>query len=200
MRAGAAESGGARYYLKLILILILGTKAAGRIRSNVNRRAKTVTPKIREYNKQVVALPEGVVKPPMLDETKVHELIQNDSDLWELDRFTSNEKWAKDSKTLHAVSVLATLQRAQEELFILASDCERFISWHTQKLDEIDCTLSLLLSNTILHDHLLERGARSLYALEELPYLEKTANLLIALRPAVPEFQHFKGTSLTYLC
>ena len=63
---------------------------------------------IKKYNKKLDNLSSNDNNPQSLSEKIVKDLILEDSQLWEFDRFDCNEKWVKESKMRHTISMLQT--------------------------------------------------------------------------------------------
>jgi hypothetical protein len=78
----------------------------------------------------VAELPEDPHNPPPLDLEYLTNYLLADSDLWELGRFGCDEKWATDPETRRAIAFLHLYDRANEELDILSSECQRYVHWH----------------------------------------------------------------------
>jgi hypothetical protein len=85
------------------------------------------------------------------------------------------------------------LKRGEEELPILASDCERFIKWQLQQLDQVELALAVCHPGTVINDIVLERSARSLQALEDMTALNKTIEGLKTLYPSSASFDSLKS-------
>jgi len=96
----------------------------GHLRAEIIKRCDKAKTLIKQYNKNVAELPESPHNPPPLDFEYLTDLLLANSDLWELDRFGCNEKWATDPSTRQAIAHLNLYDRAKEELGILSSECD----------------------------------------------------------------------------
>jgi Kyakuja-Dileera-Zisupton transposase len=172
--------------------LHLGTTAAGNIEGDIAKRSQNVVKLIKEYNKKLDSLPPNDNNPQPLPEKIAKDLALGDSQLWELVRFGCNEKWAKEPKMRRAISVLQTWIRAEEELVIIAEECQRFVKSHCQQLDNVERAFLSELRSSSLHEILVEIGAKSEQALRSVTSeaMGKMVRSLMATRGAKNENFH----------
>jgi hypothetical protein len=85
-----------------------------------------------------------------------------------------------------AISVLQTWIRAEEELIIIAEECQRFIKSHCEQLDIAERILLPDLRNSSLDEVLVEIAAKSEQALRSVTSdaMEKMMQSLITTRGA----------------
>ena len=138
------------------------------------------------------SLPEAATLTP-LNEENLNTLLDMNSDLWELDRFGCKDKWALDSSVPVTIAQLAAFKRAEEELFILSDETQRFVNWEIQQLNDVEAALSALCDPSLLNDILLEKGARALEALESIGRLDTWVRLLRKTQPMNDSFKKLEG-------
>jgi len=141
---------------------------AGQLERDVRERSGKVKDLIKEYNKKILKLPKDMPNKPSPLPTNFKALLLADSELWELDRFGCNEKWARDPKTRHAISWLHNSKRATEEVSNLVSECLRYINWHQEQLNTIKGIIESIPSGSPFHLKLLERGNTSAHCLHNI--------------------------------
>jgi hypothetical protein len=150
---------------------------------------------VSEYNKKVDELPPDPQNPTKLDEERLHELLEGDSSLWDLDRYGCNEPWAKDPQTKRALSELAELDRSEEELVLTSEETRRYINWNCAELNKVVVALSAMPSGSVTARCCLERGKLSADALKKIKVLNYTISLLQIQWPEVVEFKDLKSSS-----
>ena len=170
------------------------------MRDRINTRYKDVRKDVVEYNKKIAALPENPRNPRQLNEDDLNDLLLSDSDIRELNRFHCNELWATDPRMRQAISSLALLDRAEEELQLLAHECLRFIFWNVNQLKSVERALTLVSKPLSVADHLVQQGLSSQRALETLaaPKLGKAVQLLALTRPQLGVFTQLKGITCVF--
>ena len=98
---------------------------------------------IKEYNKSLEQLPEYNLQPIPTDKN-LDELLLNDSALWELDRLSCTDRWARDRLMQNAFKHMYDVFRTKEEVIILLSQSQRHINWYIIKIRNITKTLGEL--------------------------------------------------------
>ena len=136
----------------------LGTQDAGAIKKEISARTKKVGSLIKEYNKSLEQLPEYNLQPIPTDKN-LDELLLNDSALWELDRLSCTDRWARDRLMQNAFKHMYDVFRAKEEVIILLSQSQRHINWYITKIRNITKALGELnTKNSKLGCCLLDRA------------------------------------------
>ena len=93
---------------------------------------------IKEYNRDVAHLPPNEFNPlPFPKGLRITNALLEDTMLWELDHFESNEKWATDPPTPCIIETLHEKDRIEEELDILAHRALRFVNSHYHNLKKV---------------------------------------------------------------
>ena len=93
---------------------------------------------IKEYNGKISHHPQNELNPlPFPKQLRITNELLEDTMLWELDRFESNEKWATDPPTRHIIETLREKARIEEELDILANQALRFVNSHYNNLKKV---------------------------------------------------------------
>jgi hypothetical protein len=83
---------------------------------------------IREYNKYLAQF-TGDNKPASLSTDKyLDELLLRDSALWDLDRYSYINKWARDRSMQNAFDHMYNVVRAKEEVTILLTQNQHHIN------------------------------------------------------------------------
>jgi hypothetical protein len=108
------------------LTITVGTRAAGTAIQAISNRTKRAVKLIKEYNKKVDRLPPGEHNPAHLPDD-IKKYLDNESALFDLERFGSNERWAKEPGLRRAITKLKEWDRVEEEVQILAVEDRRFI-------------------------------------------------------------------------
>jgi hypothetical protein len=147
---------------------LLGTKAAGHTFSTITKRTKKALQLIRQYNRQVANLPANDSNPQKLPEKIAKDFLMRDSQLWDLERFRCNDRWAKELKTRRTISLLQEWVRGEEELHVLACECQRFLRSQCQRLENVQRTLLSVPRFSRVESILVEIGAKSEQALQLL--------------------------------
>ena len=139
---------------------------------------------ICDYNKKIAALPPGPNNPTALSENIKHYL-DNDSSLVDLERFLSNERWAREPGVRRAMWKLKEFDRSLEEVKIISLELCRFINAQRRSLEIIQQTIPHLESSSPVHDVLLEMGAKCAMALRqtESKALKKHIDRLLKRNP-----------------
>jgi hypothetical protein len=154
---------------------------------------------IRRYNDLIAELPPNDNNPQPLPEDHSKLMLSNNSHLWDLERFHCNERWAKELKTRHAISQFQDWIRAEEELNILALECERFLKSQSHRLDTIQRIVSIVPRFSRIEGMLIEFGAKSEQALRHLqaPGMIKIVESLVKTRGEDCEsFKKLRGISI----
>ena len=114
-------------------------------------------------------MPPNRPKPSKLDKQKKLGELCFDDDFWELDTsFKCREKWALNAMIREAINAMYTNLRALEEIFLLASEAQRYYNWLFSKLD---CCERLLLNidvNSAIGNEVLKIGLKHADALIRL--------------------------------
>jgi len=163
------------------------------IRKDIGTRMKTVETLIKTYNKKVLSYPPSEHRPPILNFKKVTNLLLADSNLWDLDCFQCNEKWAKDPKTRKMISTLLLRRPAQEELGLLTAEYTRLIRNHIDDLNKIEAALLFVASGSLVERVLLKRGtdaATSLQISQDLCTAKGLNGLQRRFQPALKRLFH----------
>jgi hypothetical protein len=153
---------------------------------------------IREYNTEVSRLNHPSA-PPLLNEDKLTDLLLSDSDLWCLDRFQCDGRWAKDPQMRRAISSLSTLEQAEKELKILSQECQRFVNQQCLELDNLETAIAVVCSVSALHTTLRSSVVGVVRSLSQLARLEGIASFLSSSQSSEDEFRELKGILTYYL-
>jgi hypothetical protein len=96
---------------------------------------------VKEYNAEVSELPPDPRNPSLLSKDVSNQLLAFDSDLFETDRFLCNQRWASERGMRRAIILAHSLERAREELLILAEELERYSNSLSSQLVDIQAEL-----------------------------------------------------------
>ena len=72
------------------------------------------------------------------------ELLLNDSALWDLDRYSCTDRWARDRPMQHAFKHMYDVARAKEEVIILLNHCQRHVNWYITDIRKVTVALGEL--------------------------------------------------------
>ena len=87
------------------------------------------------------------------------ELLLRDSVLWELDRYSCTDKWARDRNMQNAFNHMYNIVRAKEEVTILLTQSQRHINWFIAEIRNVTKALGALkIEHCELGRRLLNRG------------------------------------------
>jgi hypothetical protein len=137
----------------------LGTKDSGSIIKEIKARTVKVKPLILQYNKSLAQFTGDNKPPPLPTDRKLDELLLIDSELWELDRSSCTDRWARDRPMQQAFKHLYNVARANEEVIILLSHSQRHINWHIADIKNVTNALKALSDTDCeLGPRLLIRG------------------------------------------
>lgn len=121
---------------------------------------------IKEYNGKISHLPQNELNPlPFPKQLRITNELLEDTMLWELDRFESNEKWATDPPTRRIIETFHEKARIEEELDILANQALRFVNSHYNNLKKVKRALGAVTISSHLGNWLLRYGQTSANAL-----------------------------------
>ena len=138
-------------------------------------------------------LKEDIRNPSKLSEDIAKNLLLSDSELCDLHRFRCDEKWAKDLRTSRAIWKLKDWERGEEELEILARECERFVNAHCRKLEIVRLTLDSISRDSAVMKEVAEVGLKSVRTLQLL-HSESMDKMVENLnKRGGNENPHFKG-------
>lgn len=154
---------------------------------------------ILEYNRKIAALPPGPNNPEPLS-VNMKDYLDKDSALFDLERFRSGDRWAKEPGVRRAIMKLKEWDRCEEELKLLTLEFYRFIYAQRKSLKNIQEMLGSLKSTSDIHEIILEMGARSALALRQIesgPIKGIIEHLLKSNSPHETEFRKFLGDTST---
>jgi len=155
---------------------------------------------ISEYNQKVQGLPpELQVRVPRLTE-KFDDLLLGDSGFWELDRFNCDDEWARNSKVREAIRKVWSLQRSEEEVGILVSECLRFLEWNAARLLAISSVLKQFPSKGSLASQIIQLGNRAADSIRELSKRSGFLKSLREKRPDAPNQERLECNSAPRRC
>jgi hypothetical protein len=140
-------------------ISFLGTKDSGIIKREIRARAQKVGPLIKEYNKCLAQFTGDNKPAPLPTDKHLDELLLRDSALWELDRYSCTDKWARDRNMQNAFNHMYNVVRAKEEVTILLTQSQRHINWFISEIHNVTKALGILkIEHCELGRRLLNRG------------------------------------------
>jgi hypothetical protein len=67
--------------------------------------------------------------------------LLNDSALWDLDRYSCTDRWARDRLMQHAFKHLYDVTRAKEEVIILLAQGQRHVNWYIADIRKVTMAL-----------------------------------------------------------
>jgi hypothetical protein len=121
----------------------LGTQDVGAIKKEISARTKKVGLLIKEYNKRLEQLPDYDLRPIPTDKN-LDELLLNDSALWDLDRYSCTDRWARDRLMQNAFKHMYDVARTKEEVIILLTQSQRHVNWYIADVRNITKALGEL--------------------------------------------------------
>jgi len=87
------------------------------------------------------------------------ELLLNDSALWDLDRYSCTDRWARDRLMQNAFRHMYDVARTKEEVIILLIQSQRHVNWYIEDIYNITKALGKLnMKDCELKRHLLGRA------------------------------------------
>jgi hypothetical protein len=181
-----------------LILIAIGTKTTGAILGDIRKRLAKASKLIKEYNDKVKELPPDTRRPQSIDSNGLNTLLLADSALWDLDRFQCNDKWALHPPTRTAISSLANISRAQEEVSLLVSESLRFLNWNICRLDNIERILRHIEEQSIVSAELLIMGSKSAKALESAVGMDTAISRLCNLQSNEDELLDDSAIRLGY--
>jgi hypothetical protein len=146
------------FFYYLLFSNYLGTHDAGKIKKTIMTRTKKVVSLIKEYNQRLEQLPDYDLRLIPTDKD-LDELLVNDSALWDLDRYSCTDQWARDRLMQHAFKHLYDVARAKEEVIILLAQSQRHVNWYIADIHKIMMALGELKTKDCeLRHRLLKRA------------------------------------------
>ena len=113
---------------------------------------------IKEYNQRLEQLPDYDLRPIPTDKN-LDELLLNDSALWDLDRYSCTDRWARDRLMQHVFKYMYDVARAKEEVIILLTQSQRHVNWFIVDIRKVTMALGELKTKDCeLGHHLLKRA------------------------------------------
>ena len=113
---------------------------------------------IKEYNQRLEKLPDYDLRSISIDKD-LDELLLIDSTLWDLDRYSCTDRWARDRLMQHAFKHLYDVARAKEEVIILLAQGQRHVNWHIANIRKVIMALGELKTKDCeLRHRLLKRA------------------------------------------
>lgn len=97
---------------------------------------------IKEYNQRLEQFPDYDLRPISTDKD-LDELLLNDSALWDLDRYSCTDRWARDRLMQHAFKHLYDVTRAKEEVIILLAQGQRHVNWYIADIRKVTMALQV---------------------------------------------------------
>jgi hypothetical protein len=131
-----------RFSYRLPFSNYLGTHDAGKIKKTIITRTKKVVSLIKEYNQRLEQFPDYDLRPISTDKD-LDELLLNDSALWDLDRYSCTDRWARDRLMQHAFKHLYDVTRAKEEVIILLAQGQRHVNWYIADIRKVTMALQV---------------------------------------------------------
>jgi hypothetical protein len=110
-------------------------------------------------------------RPNELNKKLINELLVTDA-FWELELFQSKEKWAVDPLVRKAIMAMYLNLRAMEEIEILASEVQCYMTWLIARLDAVEFGLSMIQLDSLVGQNILQIGLKTADALRTLRGLE----------------------------
>ena len=134
---------------------------------------------IKEYNKCLAQFTGDNKPAPLPTDKHLDELLLRDSALWELDRYSCTDKWARDRSMQNAFNHMYNVVRAKEEVTILLTQSQRHINWFIAEIRNVTKALEVLkIENCELGRRLLNRAQLAAVILRSWGNLQDIINIL----------------------
>ena len=136
---------------------------------------------IKQYNQRLEQIPDCDLRPLPLDRN-LDELLLNDSALWDLDRYSCTDRWARDRPMQHAFKHMYDVARTKEEVIILLNHSQRHVNWYITDIRKVTVALGELKTKDCELGHrLLKRAQVAAVTLRSWKTFQKVINKLRTL-------------------